>query len=78
VLEGRVVVIALADTDAGARAATDLAAAGANLVLCGEDAARLGVLASEVSEIQAVRVAIHVGAPDDPSLAELVAELFGT
>ena len=77
-LEGRVVVIAQADTDAGARVATDLAAAGANVVLCGDDAARLGVLASELSEIQGVRVAIHVGAPSDPSLAEMVAELFSS
>jgi short-subunit dehydrogenase len=76
VLTGRVVVIVGADTDEGARAATELAGAGAHLVLAGSDGSRLGVLASELSEIQGVQIAIHVGAPGDPSLAEMVAELF--
>ncbi|MET1002287.1 MAG: hypothetical protein ABWZ15_10800 [Acidimicrobiia bacterium] len=75
-LTGRVVIVVRADTDEGARAATEVAAAGANLVLVGEDAARLGILAAELTEIQGVQTAIYIGTSVNPTLAELVTDLF--
>jgi short-subunit dehydrogenase len=76
-LSGRVVVVAQADCDKGADLAARLAAAGAALVLTGDDAARLGALATSLRDAHGVRVAVYAGDAADDALAELVTELFG-
>jgi short-subunit dehydrogenase len=76
-LEGRVVVVAGADTESGGAAATDLAAAGAHLVLVGDDTAALGALGANLHDAYGTRVAVYTGDPRDGALAEMTAELFG-
>lgn len=66
-------VVTGADGERGARAARAVAAAGANVVLVGDDAARL---ASLTSELPGVRVAVFAGGADDLALVEMVDELF--
>jgi short-subunit dehydrogenase len=77
-LAGRVVVVARADDPAAAPIAHALAAAGADIVLGGEEQATLASLASDVADRHGVRVAVFVGdaASDTGALAEMVAELF--
>jgi NADP-dependent 3-hydroxy acid dehydrogenase YdfG len=75
-LAGNAVVVTDADSPRGADAARTLAAEGATLVCCGADAGALGALASELGA-RGARVAVFVGDPNDPALAEMVAELFG-
>jgi short-subunit dehydrogenase len=77
-LGGRVVVVACADSESGRGLATDLAAAGAHLVLAGENVAPLGALASNLRDAYAVRVAVYVGDARHAVLAEMVTELFGS
>ncbi|GIU89144.1 MAG: hypothetical protein KatS3mg010_0243 [Acidimicrobiia bacterium] len=72
-LSGRVVVVTGADAERGERVARAVAAAGANVVLVGDDPARLASLASE---LPGVRVAVFAGGADDRALIEMVDELF--
>lgn len=73
---GRVVVVAGADTSAGAAAARALAASGHPVVLCGTDAGALGTLAAELPSRAVVFVDDVTGAKGATALQELVGELF--
>lgn len=79
VLDGRVVIVAGADTEPGAGMARSVADAGATVVVCGSSAAALGTLAAELGAAGA-RAAVFAGDPsrdaDRAALAEMVAELF--
>jgi NAD(P)-dependent dehydrogenase (short-subunit alcohol dehydrogenase family) len=79
-LAGRVVIVSGADTESGATAARACATDGAALVLVGDDARAIGVLAAELLAAD-VRCALFVGDPRDDAeraaLAELVSELYG-
>lgn len=78
-LDGRVVVVAAADTAAGGALARAVTEAGAAVVLVGDDAAALGALAADLL-VAGARAALFVGDPRDAAeraaLAELVAELY--
>ena len=78
-LAGRVVVIAGADTASGAALARSCAADGSAVVLVGEDAGAIGILAAELLAAD-VRCGLFIGDPRDEferaALAELVSELF--
>jgi len=78
-LSGRVVLVAGADSPAGAALARAVAGEGAAVVACGKDAPALGLLVAELHEVGA-RVALFIGDPtgadDRLALAEMVGELF--
>ena len=79
-LNGRVVIVAHADTDHGAALARVVCSAGASAVLTGAEFHRLGALAAELHEGTGVAVAVFAGdlSQDDErrELASIVGELF--
>jgi len=79
-LNGRVVIVAHADTDVGAALAWAVCGAGASAVLTGGEFHKLGVLAAELHEGTGAAIAVFAGdlSRDDErgELASIVSELF--
>ncbi len=75
-----VVVVRDADAHDGRARAFTAARTHAAIVLAGTDAGALGVLAAAVQADAGcvARVAVYVGASEDPELAEMIGELFTT
>jgi NAD(P)-dependent dehydrogenase (short-subunit alcohol dehydrogenase family) len=76
-LTGRAVVVTGADRSDGAAIADAFAAAGADLVLTGDDAPAVATLAARLHDTFGARVAVAAGPMDDAVLTEMVTELFG-
>jgi hypothetical protein len=83
---GGVVVVADAESDDGRARAFAAARTSAVIVLAGNDAGALGLLASALRAeagpgariaVPGARIALYVGAAADVALAEMIGELFG-